>query len=58
MKDFEKAITAQMKQLVILISRLESESTKLRSDLDDHLLEHMIEDRNKEFDLRYPIEDD
>lgn len=40
------------------VSALKDELGKVQTRLDEHLLEHMIEERNKEFDLRYPIEDE
>lgn len=40
------------------IAKLKEVIKKLQISLDEHLLEHMIEDRNKEFELEYPFEDD
>lgn len=40
------------------IAKLKEVIKKLQINLDEHLLEHMIEDRNKEFELEYPFEDD
>lgn len=53
-----KNIEKQVKHLIILVGQLNNQLAKTKSDLDEHLLEHMIDDRNKEFDLNYPIEDD
>lgn len=40
------------------IADLAKQVSNLQSIIDEHLLEHMIEDRNKEFDLDYPFEDE
>lgn len=53
-----KEIEHKLEQLVIHISQLDNEVTKVQSDLDEHLLEHMIEDRNKEFRFNYPYDEE
>lgn len=53
-----KNIEVQVKNILEMLSELDRKVTKVQSNLDEHLLEHMIEDRNREFDLEYPIEDD
>jgi hypothetical protein len=51
-------IEEQVKILTTLVGKLEKHVAKVQSELDEHLLEHMIEERNSEFDLMYPEEED
>lgn len=51
-------INKEMIRIKDQLRKLSNEIQKVQAQLDEHLLEHMIEDRNNEFDLDYPITED
>ena len=54
----ESKNTERIDKLLVWVYALDEKVQALQSLIDEHLLEHMIEDRNKEFDLGYPIDDE
>ena len=58
MLEFKKNIEDQVKQLTILVGELRKELKEVKMLVDEHLLEHMIEDRNRQFELDYLVEED
>lgn len=47
-----------LQKLIAHVSQLDEMVGKVKSDLDDHLLDHLIEDRNKEFRFNYSYGDE
>ena len=58
MLEFKKNIEDQVEQLTILVGELRKELKEVKMLVDEHLLEHMIEDRNRQFELDYLVEED